>query len=178
MPGHHDRAQRGQQNGAQGKQRHFKKQGQRAGQPDAQHPQHQHTVKTLRATPQWPEQRPHGGVLPRKTQVQKHAQGHEPEAHRRGHAAAHTAQLGHAQLAVNEHIVERHVDHQPQHPDNHSRTGAGKTLQKTALVHKKQKARQAPEHGPQKSAGNGRQMRRKAKRLHLPGNRVKKAHEH
>ena len=108
---------------------------QAAGQADAQDTENQGRVETrivrggtvplARGAPG--KQRRVDGVqipiLRVAAQIVEHGQGHEPVTERRGHAAAHRAQGGQAEFAVNQHIVAGHVEGQTQHADDHGHCG-------------------------------------------------------
>ena len=73
-------------------------------------------VKTL--------EQPTGLIKARAFQVKQHAAQHRPHHQRRCDPATHRAHRREAEFAVDQHIVGRHVDDQPDKADQHGRLGA------------------------------------------------------
>ncbi len=61
-----------------------------------------------------------------------HAQGHHPHHDRRGPAAADAAHGRHAEVAIDEHVVQRNVQRQAAQAQDHRRAGAAQAITEAA----------------------------------------------
>ena len=61
-----------------------------------------------------------------------HAHGHEPHHDGRRPATANAAHGGHAEVAVDKHVVNRDIQRQPQETQYHARLGLAQTIAETA----------------------------------------------